>query len=745
VLYPLSQITLPRMLKLAQLLILVVLTHNHVATAQNRVPTHTSSLPDSIRKISMPQVDVIGSIDRLSRIPGSAYIIQKADIERISAVSGNEVIRKVAGLHVVDEEGVGLRVNIGIRGLDPDRSRTVLMLEDGVPVALAPYGEPEMYYTPSIDRMSGLEILKGSGSILYGPQTFGGVINYQTANPPATPSFNALVRGGQGGFFTGRFSYGTTAGNTGFVASYLRKQGNNVGLIDYGIHDINAKIKMVFGSRSVVGVKLGLYDEASNATYVGLTQPMYDSGLYDFAQLAPDDNLAIRRYSGSVNHHYFFTDNLQLKTTAFAYTTTRDWSRQDFTYSPSQNATYVRTVGDTGIPGGAIYFLDRTGNRNRTFEVYGFEPRLSANFDAGNIRNELDAGLRYLFERAIEQRIDGNTSRPTSGTLREDEIRTGRAFSAYVQNRVYLTDRVTITPGVRLENFQYERDILRLNNANVAVVSNDHLTEIIPGAGFNMAFSSGSSLFAGVHRGFGPPRVKDAISNGGESEQLDAELSWNYEAGARFATPIGLNAEITLYYMDFSNQIIPVSESSGGLGQPGASGLINGGETAHRGVELTISGNLGEMTSTKLGLNFSMSATVSDATFSNDRFVAKNGGTVNIRGNTLPYAPGIMLNSTVEWIDERKFSIGISGTYVGRQYGDVLNTIEGSLDGRNGEIPTWHTFDINTSVPILFAKGLRFNASVKNIFDSRHIVNRRPQGIRVGLPRFFTAGFELSI
>jgi Fe(3+) dicitrate transport protein len=99
------------------------------------------------------------------------------------------------------------------------------MLEDGVPVALAPYGEPEMYYTPSIDRMSGLEILKGSGSILYGPQTFGGVINYQTANPPATPSFNALVRGGQGGFFTGRFSYGTTCWKYRFCCLVLTKAG----------------------------------------------------------------------------------------------------------------------------------------------------------------------------------------------------------------------------------------------------------------------------------------------------------------------------------------------------------------------------------------------------------------------------------------------------------------------------------------------------------------------------------------
>jgi Fe(3+) dicitrate transport protein len=714
-------------------------------TAQDRDPSSTWSTADTIRKISMPQVDVIGSQDRLKRIPGSASVFYKADIERVSAISGNEVLRKVTGLHVVDEEGLGLRANIGIRGLDPDRSRTVLMLEDGVPVALAPYGEPEMYFTPAIDRMSGLEILKGSGSILYGPQTFGGVINYQTANPPATPTFNAMVRGGQGGFFTGRFSYGTTVGNTGFTASYLRKQGNNVGLVDFSTNDINAKFKMVLGSRSVVGVKLGLYDEVSNATYIGLTQPMYDSGLYDFTQLAPNDKLTIRRYSGSVNHHYFFSDNLQLKTTAFAYTTSRDWSRQDFTLSPSPNAVYNRIIGDTSIPGGAIYFIDRTGNRNRTFEVYGFEPRVSANYMVGNTHNQLDAGFRYLYERALEQRIDGTTARPTTGTLRDDEIRTGRAFSVYIQNELFVTNRISFTPGVRFEHFQYERDILRLNNTNVTISQNDGLSQVIPGAGLNLSLKQGASIFAGVHRGFGPPRVKDAISSGGESEQLDAELSWNYEIGTRLITRNALRAEFTLFYMDFTNQIIPVSESSGGLGQPGATGLVNGGETTHRGAEIMLAGNLAEWVSSTHELNFSINATISDATFSSDRFVATGARTVNVNGNTLPYAPGFMLSSTLEWATPNRLSIGATGTYVGQQYGDVLNTQLGSTDGRNGEIPSWHTIDAHIATPLKFVDGLKLNASMKNIFDARYIVSRRPQGIRAGLPRFFTVGFELSM
>src|SRR5690606_35167919 len=159
--------------------------------------------------------------------------------------------------------------------------------------------------------------------------------------------------------------YGATTGNAGFVASYLRKQGDNVGLVDFGIHDLSSKFNLLLSDRSIVGIKLGLYDETSNATYVGLPQSMYESGAFDKTQLAPDDKLAISRYSGSVIHDYFFDDNVQLRTTLFAYTTKRNWSRQDFAVNPNPTATYIRTVGDTSVPGGALYFLDRTGNRNR--------------------------------------------------------------------------------------------------------------------------------------------------------------------------------------------------------------------------------------------------------------------------------------------------------------------------------------------------------------------------------------------
>ncbi|MBK7009568.1 MAG: TonB-dependent receptor plug domain-containing protein [Saprospiraceae bacterium] len=175
--------------------------------------------------IQCQEVLILGKSDRLfGKIPGSASFIPTKEMQRINALSGNEVLRRSPGVHVSDEEGLGLRANIGIRGLDPDRSRTLLVMEDGVPVALAPYGEPEMYYTPPIDRMSGIELLKGSGQILYGPQTIGGVLNYLTKALPEQREASIKVQGGSGGYYNVSGQYGNRFGNTGLYVSVLKRE-----------------------------------------------------------------------------------------------------------------------------------------------------------------------------------------------------------------------------------------------------------------------------------------------------------------------------------------------------------------------------------------------------------------------------------------------------------------------------------------------------------------------------------------
>ncbi|GAB2631280.1 TonB-dependent receptor plug domain-containing protein [Belliella aquatica] len=695
--------------------------------------------------VEMPQITIIADKDRVfSKVPGSVTYIDQRELNTISPISGNEVLRRSPGVHVVDEEGIGMRVNIGIRGLDPDRSRSVLVLEDGVPVALAPYGEPEMYYTPAIDRMAGVEILKGSGQILYGPQTIGGVVNYISPNPPQEQEGSVRIQGGQGGYFSGLVNYGNTFGNTGMQVNLLKKRADNVGPTSFDITDFNTKFLFNINDKSELGLKLGLYNEVSNSTYIGLNQVMYDQGGQDFTRLAPDDQLDVSRYSISFSHKYRFSERVRLNTIAYAYTTTRNWNRQDFTINstntPPTNWTGV-VWGDTDIPRGAIFMRNGTGNRNRQFAVGGIEPRLEVDHNLFNLKNELIVGTRLLWEQANEQRVNGTKAGVKSGNLVEDEVRNGNAFSAYAQNKFALSEKVDFNVGVRYENFNYERDIRRRSFAGIgvrdtALVAGNTIHEIIPGMGFNYRPIQKLNFFGGVHKGYAPPRTKDAITAVGDVLELDAEESWNYELGFRSELSSWAFMEMTGFFMDFSNQIIPVAESAGGLGF----GVVNAGATRHRGVESAVVFDLSNLFGfSKTRLTYDINATYALSTYAADRFVDD----ININGNRTPYAPNWFVNSALTLETESGFGARVSMNYVSDQFGDELNTVTPSADGRIGRLDAYTVFDATLSYDVKKWNS-RFNLSIKNLSDERYIATRRPQGIRVGIPRFITAGYEFK-
>ncbi|MCC5920930.1 MAG: carboxypeptidase-like regulatory domain-containing protein [Cyclobacteriaceae bacterium] len=688
---------------------------------------------------TMPQITVLGNnTDRIfSKVPGSVSYIDNRELQLLQPISGNEALRRVAGVHVVDEEVLGMRVNVGIRGLDPSRSRSVLMLEDGIPVALAPYGEPEMYYTPAMDRMQGVEVLKGSGQVMFGPQTIGGVINYITADPPEETSGNVRIQAGEGGFFSGLARVGTSIGdNSGIVMDFLKKSGDAVGMTSFDITDFNTKIKLGLTDKSRLGIKLGIYNEESNSTYVGMTRGMWESGEFDFVPFAENDILRVQRYSVSTTYEYDLTPATTFKTTAFAYTTTRNWRREDFGYDDrSEDFPNQRVVGaNTANP---IFFRGTTGNRNRTFNVAGIEPQTETRYELAGKSSKLNAGARFLMEEALEQRINGTDVNTFSGDLVNDEIRTGRAISAYLQNKVDLTQKFSVSGGMRLEYFSFERDIQRLRGVDQdgTIIAQDDILTLIPGAGFNYNFNSRWTTFGGVHRGYAPPRTKDAITEVGEVVELDAEDSWNYELGIRANPTKGIFFEATAFYMDFSNQVIPVSEAAGGTG----AGLINGGETLHAGLEGAGEINFGDVFDLPFNLILDANATWVRAEFQ-DNFL-RGSGEQDIKGNRTPYAPEWFISSGLTFETRSGWAFRLTGNYVGEQFGDVENTIEIAANGRSGLIPSFFTLDANLMYNIK-PINTTFNITVKNITDERYIASMRPQGIRAGLPRFITAGFN---
>lgn len=692
--------------------------------------------------VDMPQITIISSKDRLfSKTPGSVNYIDRRELDFVNPISIAEALRRTPGVNVVEDDLTGMRLSMGIRGLDPNMSRSILIMEDGVPVALNPYGEPEMYYTPPVDRMEGMEILKGSGQILYGPRTVGGVVNFITANPPESSEGRINIQGGQGGYFSGLVNYGNTVGNTGYHVSLLRRSAENLGPTTFGLTDLNAKFLFDLNERSELGMKIGIYDETSNTTYIGMNQLMFERGENDFTHLSPDDRLDVRRLSLSLSHKYRISENVRLRTIAYGYTTTRNWSRQDFavnaTNTPPSNWT-GKYWGDLDVPGGAIFMRDGTGNRDRSYEVAGIEPRIEANHKLFNLNNELITGVRLHYERAFVRRINGTKAGVRSGDLREDEIRTGHAFSGYFQNTTNITSKFDVNVGLRYENYVAERDILRRPFGGVVrdtvLVGTNVVSEFIPGAGFNYRPTTKVNIFGGVHRGFGPPRLQDAVTGEGQALDLDAESSVNLELGIRSQFTPWLFVELAGFRMDFSNQIIPVAQSLGGAGF----GVVNAGRTLHEGVEAMVNLELSKLFNwEKTNLFYDANITYVNSVFGADRIINE----VNVNGLRTPYAPEWLINTAITLETEMGIGGRLTLNHVGEQFTDQLNTVEPRFDGRIGLMPAFTTIDA-TLIYDVKKWNSRFNLTIKNLTDERFIASRRPEGIRLGLPRFITAGYE---
>lgn len=647
-------------------------------------------------------------------------------------------MRKLPGIHINDEDPAGLRLNIGLRGLNPQRSTKVLVLEDGIPVTLNPYGEPQLYYSPIIDRMEGVEVLKSSGQLLFGPQTIGGVVNFITANPPTKATTRVNLNAGGGGFFSGYASHGNTVGNAGYIVNYLHKRADKLGPLKFAINDASVKFNLNLSQKSQLGFRIGFYNEESNATYVGLTQALYEQhSNWDQTTLAPHDLMLLDKYSASLTHNYQIAEHIELQTNAFAYYIRRNWRRQDFDRKQNPDRNYERIIGD-GNDGSSIFFRETARWRNRQYVVKGVEPRLSVKHTLLGLPNIFKTGVRVLWETAYEQAI--RTSIPTSynGNVSANEERRGFASSFYAVNEFTFSEKLSANVGVRFEHYAMERELFDAAEDYGNVTQIRTVSALIPGAGFNYNANEYLSFYAGVHKGFAPPVLKNALNTEGAVDHIDKEESINYDLGARIALGSYLHIAPSLFYIDFSNQVIPVTLATAG------SGFANGGKSKNKGAELSVDYDIAKSLGAKESLAIGGTFTYMDARFADDGVTESNSGVPieRVNKNMLPYAPKVMFNHYISLNLTNGLGLRFSGNYVGKQYSEGTNQETASIDGSAGAINARYLIDGNLFYT--YKSKYRFHLAGKNLSNARPILTRHAQGIRVALDRFITAGIDFS-
>ena len=657
-------------------------------------------------EINLPRINVIGGDEQaISKLPGSVAVIEKEALALKQPLSTQDALKAVPGIVIREEEGYGFIPNIGMRGLNPNRSQKLLVLEDGVPVAPGLFLANESYYSPRIERMQSIEVLKGAAGLRYGPTTIGGVINYKTKDPQEGVKITAK---------TGSHGYGLLGIDAGGISesadtiagiSAITSRGDGFRHNGFDMNDIVLKGGRQLNGNQWLSAKFTHYDNEVNTSYVGLRKNEYRNN--PDKNPAPNDYFITDRESFDINHEWHISSAIKLNTLMYWTQLSRDFWRRDV-QSKNANGTAFKNCD------ASQYCM--TG-RNRDFEMMGVDSRLFIEHNSFGLRNETEIGVRlhsdHMNNLTVRSKIDPNAR---TGDLTDSVTEKATGLALYVQNRFELTQHLALTPGLRMEKYQQKRSIHELDNVPKNINGTAKNTEFMPGLGATWQVMPHAQVFAGAFKGFSPAMTATAISSDGVDQQLDAERSINYEIGLRGAMQ-KLSYEATAFHMDFDNQIINQTLSAGVAS-------ANGGKTLNQGLEFALAYDIGS------GWQVDGNGTyVATAEFKN----AALGPT----GNRLPYAPELTTNLNVGYkVGELKLNLG--AYHVSSQYADAANTEIETDDGTRGKIAAYTVF--NLSANYTFDKHLSLFASVRNLANKNYIASRNPDGIFPGVERNLEIG-----
>lgn len=678
------------------------------------------------------EVRVLGERgDQMQKVPGSLTVIRPREVERAEARDVAELLQRVPGLWVRQTTDGGGRLDIGVRGLDPGRSRRVLVLEDGVPVSNNPYAEPDLYYATPVERVRSIEVLKGSGSLLYGPQTVGGVINLLTFAPPERRVATVATTAGEDGFVRWLGRTGDRNGPVSWITQATFRRDEGFRDQPSRLLDIMGRARWTLDEGHELALKLAAHDLTASSSDVGLTRGMYAADPRR-GTLAPDDTLDLRRLDLSVLHRVEIAPDVALRTLAYVASTARVWRRQLYDRTPVAGASYERIVGDVEEPLGAIYFRDAARLLDRSYAFAGLEPRLEARGATGPVGHLFSAGVRLLGEGASIAELDAASSTSDTGAPASEETHDSIAFAAYVTDRLgFADDAVLVTPGLRVEHVRSTRDVTRVRtptgSATVARSGTVEDTAFIPGIGLT-AGAPDAHAFAGVHVGYAPPRLAAGAGPGGSSTELPAEQSTSWEIGGRARPAPWQRIDLTGFATAFSNQTVARADGAD------ETELVAGGRTRHLGIEVATTTGIGRALEASFDLDLLLRYGLADA-----RFI---GGARD--GRVLPYAPTHTGSAVLDLVVDR-FGAELAASVVGPATADDAATEEVDVTGRTGRIPAHAALDASARYDVPDT-GLRLSVAAKNVLDQPFVSARRPEGIAVGGVRqvLLTAAWDLE-
>lgn len=693
----------------------------------------------------LPSVYVTGGEALIETTPGSAHLMDEQQLETFEYKDVHQVLATVPGVYVRNEDGYGLRPNIGMRGTPSERSQKITIMEDGILIAPAPYAAPAAYYFPSVARMENVEVFKGPSSILYGPHTVGGALNMVTTSIPeqaggqveaAYGSFGDRKLHAQYGSSNDRFGWmieGLNLGSQGF------KDLDNGGDTGFNRSDLNAKLRFNINPDQRLDIKLGYADDTSDETYLGLTDEDFKATPYRRYAASQLDKFEAEQHQLHLTHFIQLNETTNLTTRVYQNNFERAWNKfEDFhrgnnvhtvLADPENilNRRYYRllTGAHNSTAGNDFDLIDVTDNQ-RDYVSRGIELSADKSVVMGDWLHEVTVGAR-LHQDKVERHHtlrsyamqDGvmvyAADKGESSIVRNEGAVDAAAF--YIQDKAYYGENWTFTLGMRSEMIESEFT----NFLDASENNRSEETVWLPGLGVFYQFNDNLGFLAGVNKGFSPnsPQANSAA---------EPEEAINTEAGLRYNSD-QLQGELIGFFSNYSNLV--------GRCRNADSGCVvgteyNGGDVQVGGMELTLNAQpaWGQW-QLPLGLTY----TYTESAFQDAFTTAFSQWGAVSSGDELPYLPAHQLRLQGGLMNEVwRLNVALNYTSEMREQagqGDI------SQVDHTASLAT-----IDTSATYFLNHNTRLQLSITNLTDEVSVASRRPFGARPNKPRTISAGVK---
>jgi Fe(3+) dicitrate transport protein len=680
--------------------------------------------------------------------PGARAELTKEALERDEYDDLHKVLRGVAGVYLRDEDGYGLRPNIGMRGVAADRSAKVTIMEDGVLIAPAPYTAPAAYYVPLVTRLSRIEVTKGPGAIRFGPNTVGGAVDLISEPIPGGRMGYVDVAGGSNLYGKLHARAAERKKTWAMMAEYVKlrtsgfKELDNGGPTGFDKNDVQVTGRLMSEPTATdyhtLDLRVGYGTETSHETYTGLTDT-------DFAAKPQ------RRYLGSqldemnwnhwrmrATHRVDLGLHTRVETVAYRHRFERAWGKvdgfvgdRDF-YTLLANPTganqayYEILTGqlDSAAPEEQLI----RGTNDRKFTSQGVQTTFATERETGPVRHHVDAGVRIHFDRADRRRYEDTydmlggelvrSVRPRALVL--DSRAETTALALFAQDKVHV-GKLEVTGGTRLELIDY-----RFADYLTGMQHAGDYAVLIPGIGAEYHVTGKASVLGGVHRGFVP--VAPSAGSG-----VRPESSINYEAGGRWRDDF-VSADLIGFFSDYSN-LKGSCTLAAGCTEAMEGQEYNGGAVFAYGVEAQVNGELPLVRKRRLSLPLAVAYTLTRSQFQHSFDSEFAGWGKVMEGDELPYLPMHQFSASAAFKTPR-YELGATTRYQSEAR-DIAG--QGPIDEQVRLAPLF-TIDLNAHARLHDYAELY--ATCSNLLDQQVIIARRPYGARPNPPRMFAIGYK---